>query len=340
MVICRRMVDIATPAIRTRGRVHARVTVAGMLLALAALGCTGTPPQDRQDPLTLAPAKWSGRFADEGYGSRIARNGATVAVGAPFGGRVYFGETVVISEPEASFVGAGLTAFGHGFLVGAPGTGRVVMLDNSGRMTPISGDLLGSGGVIAAQGATWTASAAHGLRLSDGSTKPLEERPDSIAFLSDGTLVIGCARGTVAAWIGAVAVGRVSVEDEAGYAVIVGDVDGDGQDDVVVGAPGMGEVRIYDTYGALQATIQGEGGRFGAAVALGESGELWVGAPMFGANVRGAVYRVRDLGPAERIYEGEAGDQLGTAVVTGHGNVIAGAPGLAEEAGSVWIERP
>ncbi len=310
-----------------------------MLPTLLAIACTGEPPPKTADPLTLAPAKWTGKVANEGYGSRLARNGRTIAIGAPFGGHVYFGETVVMSEPNAAFLGAGLAAFGDGFLVGAPGTGRVATLDVLGRATTLPGDIPGSGGVLAADGRNWAASMAHGLRLSDGTTQPLADRPDAIAFLTDGTLITGCARGTVSTWIGRVAVGRSTVDDEAGYAVITGDADADGDEDVIVGVPGQGQVRIYDAYGALLDTIVGEGGRFGAALALDDAGELWIGAPMFGSDVRGAVYRVRDLGAPERVYEGEDGGQLGTSLSVAHGNVIAGAPGLAEDAGSVWVER-
>ena len=86
------------------------------------------------------------------------------------------------------------------------------------------------------------------------------------------------------------------VEDgRAGEAVAAGDLDGDGRDDLVVGAPGSQSVYVLlgpmskDSLGGADATWTSDSGEFGAAVAVLDDawvdgqGELAIGAPEGGA---------------------------------------------------------
>jgi hypothetical protein len=297
----------------------------------------------------LAEATLAGARPDEGFGSRVVLVDGDVGVGAPFGadggfaaGRVYLDETPVGDGSDGAFLGAGLAALDDAtFVAGAPGIGEL-------RLFP-AGDLLlaspGVGGVVAARGTAWVASTPTGAVGSDGATPSWDCRPDALALDATGTVWAGFSHGDAAVRTGSRSVARAGADDEAGYALLFADIDGDGTEDLVVGAPGAGKLYVLDP-AALPSTLTGApavtlgSGRFGAALALGSDGVLYVGAPMAGDDVEGVVYAVVNGAPVEVARGAAPGDQLGTALAAGRGAVVAGAPGSAASTGSVRIVVP
>jgi hypothetical protein len=176
--------------------------------------------------------------------------------------------------------------------------------------------------------------------------------------------VSGSANSWQARW-GTLCPSQLAGAFDFGVALAVGDINGDGTDDVVVGAPaGMDATNhqtgaVYVYIGAntvwdqlpLQATLTGtfDGGRFGAAVAIGDvdgdgRNDVIVGAPADGA---GVIRAYRSLGSAwlsstpTSITQGATGDQLGAALAVadfngdGYGDVLAGAPNATQKGSAV-----
>jgi hypothetical protein len=290
----------------------------------------------------------AGQRVNEGFGTRVLLAGGQVVVGAPFGaagglasGRVYTGSVVTLEGSDGAFLGQGLAALGDGrVLVGAPGAGEVRVL--GGEVLLRAGP--GVGGVLAARGDAWAASTPAGAVSGDGGLESWDRRPDALALDEAGRVWGGFAHGA-AALRGPEEVERASPTDEAGYALLFADVRGDEAEELLVGAPGAGKVYVLDP-AALPASLADAtaitlgSGRFGAALAVGSDGVLYVGAPMAGADVEGAVYAVEDGAPVE-VARGDApGDQLGAALAADRGAVVAGAPGSAAATGSVRTFEP
>ncbi len=301
---------------------------------------------DGVDP--LAEGTRNGAAPDEGYGARVLITAAGLVVGAPFAGvaagptdgRVD-GASGSVPGATGATLGAALAVLGDGtVLVGAPGVGRVLALDGTVLL-----ERAGAGGVLAANGDGWVTSTATGAQRDTGETLDWDRRPDALALDGAGAVWAGFARGDAVIRTGATTVARATATDEAGFALLLADVGADGRADLVVGAPGAGLVYVLDPAALpaslADATAVGPGaGRFGAALAVDAAGVLYVGAPMSGAGVEGAVYAVEG-GVATSRWTGAAeGDQLGFSLAAGRASLAMGAPGSASATGSVRVVAP
>ncbi|MDP2307183.1 MAG: putative metal-binding motif-containing protein [Pseudomonadota bacterium] len=312
---------------------------------------------DGWDPLAEGTAR--GGTADEGYGTRVLITPSGVVVGAPFfgdpgataDGRVYGGlpgggAAVSLLGEDGARAGAALALLADGtLLVGVPGTGGVRTLAHGALPGEPVLSLEGAGGVLAARGASWVTSTATGAALDDGTRLDWDRRPDALALGADGAVWAGFARGDSALRTGDGAVARATPSDEAGFTLLLADVGADGTEELVVGAPGAGVVYLLDPTALpaslADATPVGPGtGRFGAALAVDAAGVLYVGAPMAGATVAGAVYAVVDGVPSVRWEGTDPGDQLGFSLAAGRASLVMGAPGAADSPGSVQIVVP
>jgi hypothetical protein len=307
---------------------------------------------DGADP--LAERTWNGAVADEGFGTRVLVTSSGAVVGAPFSGdpasaahgRVYSvalatGAAVSLEGADGERVGTALASLADGtLLVGVPGSGGVRTLAGASLLT-----LAGAGGVLAARDAAWVTSTATGAIRDDGTRLDWDRRPDALALGGDGGVWAGFARGDAALRAEGGSVARATPTDEAGFSLLLADVGADGVEDLVVGAPGAGLVYVLDP-AALPTTLAdatpvGPGtGRFGAALAVDAAGVLYVGAPMAGATVEGAVYMVVDGVVTSRWTGAAPGDQLGYALAAGRKSLVMGAPGEAASPGAVTIVVP
>jgi len=302
--------------------------------------CDGVDPLSEGARLGASP--------DEGYGSRVLVTSEGLVVSAPFAGTAGGPMDGRVDGPGGSVDGAAGAAFGVALaaladgtvLVGAPGIGRVQELGGA-----VLFEQAGAGGVLAANGVAWVTSTAIGARRDTGETLDWDRRPDALALDDAGAVWAGFARGDAAIRVGSSTVTRAATTDEAGFALLLADVGRDGRADLVVGAPGAGVVYVLDP-AALPASLADAtpvgpgGGRFGAALAVDAAGVLYVGAPMSGAGVEGAVYTVNS-GAVTAAWAGEAeGDQLGFALAAGRGALVMGAPGAASSTGSVRVVAP
>ena len=181
-----------------------------------------------------------------------------------------------------------------------------------------------------------------------GATTALDGRPSSLALDAAGRVGVGFARGPVALQVGDLLLARPAVADEAGYAIAVADLDGDGVAEWLLGAPGAAGVYVVSEAGgalSVSRTLAGDG-RFGQALALADvdgdgAVDLLVGAPGAGDTAAGAavLYAGPDLTEADRWEGDRDGAQLGFAVAMAPGTALIGAPGGAGDVGRVTVAR-
>ena len=301
------------------------------------------PPDDTaQPPPTFSVTQIPATADDDGFGSAIAANLTSVWIGAPHGepATVYrfddSGLSVAFTAPGRA--GSHLALTSEGLWVGAPltGDGAGAVLDESGQVR-----FDGSSGVGIAVSAAAGGAYAHGSGWVslDGRSATLPARPTAIAE-ANGVIGIGLAHGDVALVVDSRPMARPHPYDEAGFSLGVGDVDGDGSADWILGAPGSGSVTAHSSVDlALLRTWTGVG-RFGTALAvcdLDQDGQddLVVGAPLSGTT--GKVHWFRSFGAEESplVTTWPTVSELGTALDCTGNALYVGAPGDANTPGAV-----
>ncbi|MCK6531283.1 FG-GAP-like repeat-containing protein, partial [Myxococcota bacterium] len=209
---------------------------------------------------------------------------------------------------------------------------------------------------------------AHADLDGDGYQDLLVGAPGYPGGLSAGALyvVYGPVWGTIDLSLADARIEGEAAGDLAGYSVSgAGDLDGDGNEDVLVGAPGVGVVggkegAAYVLYGPLTGTgslatagakMTGEAMGDGAGTAVAAAGDvngdgspdLAVGAPFYDGRgvdsgaaylVLGPVWGVMDLSLADATLMGpRRGEQAGWSLAggdfdgDGRGDLLVGAPG-------------
>ncbi len=292
---------------------------------------TGGPP---------AALRISGSRPDAGFGAAVAASGVALWVAEPFAepAVVYTldpaGEpTPLLELPRGAGVALGVTASGD-LLIGDPLTDGGRVLDRAGEV------LLAGAGVGHAVAAGPRGLGTVGLVDTSGEA-PLPHRATALAV--DGDAVgIGYAFGDAAASFAGNTVPRTVMGDLSGFALAVGDVDGDGAREWLVGAPGADRVRVYADDGTLERTLTGSTGQFGAAVAVADidadgTDDVLVGAPRSGDGAGAVDLFLGGSEAASATWLGEPGDRLGTAVAMTAGVAVLGAPGAAGRPGAVLV---
>ena len=292
---------------------------------------------------------------DAGFGAAIAigPDGA-LWIGAPHGNPAM----LYVVEPGGELtealsghdrIGAAIALSPSGELaVGAPlADGYAgVILDADGQVLATGGQ---SAGLALTWADTWVAATATGWLTPDKSTET-PGRPSAIAAMQDEggwRIGVGMAHSETMLQVGDTTLAAPTAGGEAGYALAVGDVDNDGAQEWIIGAPAISTVYIVDAAASqIEQTLSGAG-RFGAALATGDFDQdgitdLIVGAPME-RSARGAahLYTLGDLSSAVTIWTGSReGEQLGFAVAIGDGALAYSAPGAAGQSGRVLVVTP
>ena len=292
----------------------------------------------------------AGYVRDGGAGSAVLQADGVSWVGAPWGApgsdaerwpaggfvrEDARGEATNVEGRAGDALGAAFARLDDGtVLIGAPGVGEVRTATGEVRAR---GD--GVGGRLASRGQAWAARTRTGVyRVTPEGTATTWDtatRPDSLAILATGEVVAGMATGPIALQGFSTDGARIDVlrsetpagqhPDEAGWALATCDVDADGREEVLVGAPGASRVFVLPslTTPLSAAASFGTGeGRFGASIACGDP------------DVDDAVYAYRG-GVLTRLRSATTQDaQLGFALSFGDDSLLVGAPGASGEPGS------
>lgn len=304
----------------------------------------------------------AGVVRDGGAGSAVLQADGVSWVGAPWGApgsdaerwpaggfvrEDARGEATNLEGRAGEALGAAFARLDDGtVLVGAPGVGEVRTATGEVRARED-----GLGGRLASRGQVWVARTRTGVVrvTAEGIATSMDTatRPDSLAVLATGEVVAGMATGPIALQAFSTDGARIDVlrsetpagqhPDEAGWALAACDIDADGREEVLVGAPGAGRVFVLASLATAWSAAASFGtgeGRFGASIACGDAGVVYVGAPMEGADVVGAVYAYRG-GVLTPLRSGTTRDaQLGFALSYGDDSLLVGAPGASGEPGS------
>lgn len=303
-------------------------------------GESGSPPDPDR---TIV----EGPDGDAGFGSAVAVDGDRIWVGAPHGseGVVY---SVVDDALEPLLNGGGrlgsaIAVTPTGLWIGAP-----LSDDGAGAVFDENGELVlagtGSTGLALAGGATPAVAVGTGWTRPDGDGATTPSRPTSIAVAGD-RVGIGMARGDIMLQVGDLTAARNATHDEAGFSLAAADLDGDGDAEWILGAPGADAVYVLNsTTLETVITLTEIGGGFGTAVAACDPDgdgrhSLLVGAPGADGTAGRVVHYSDPMSDTEAdTWSGDVpGRFLGFALACGDAGLVLGAPGGGAVPGQVWI---
>jgi hypothetical protein len=255
--------------------------------------------------------------AGGGFGTRLAYSHGGILVAAPwFEDR---GEITLLGEDDRVSLGAR----SHG--LGLASDGSVTRAS-----TPL--DEVDLRGGRARYEGGWLETSTLGVYADD----VLSETPSralSVTRVED-RVVAGLVDGV---WSEEAWIAEADPGSELGLSACSADLDGDGLEDLAVGAPGVDEVHVWLDLDLAPTVLQGPEGRFGQSLSCG-AGLLAVGAPL-AEDGAGAVWLIEDLGLEDPILVGEPGDLLGVEVLLIGEALYAGAPGGPGSPGAVLVRR-
>ena len=296
-----------------------------------------SPPPERLEEVVLGPAE------EDAFGFSLDATGPLL-IGAPEGplGRVYelVDEDLVLVFEEQTFGAGGFSvARDHtsAVLVGAP-----LAEDGRGQLYR-NGSVVQTGNAalaahIQVSGETILVSESRSYWL-DGSGFPLAERLASSAFWNT-QWTLGFAYGPNALQVGDTTWERLSEDDLAGYSLCAANFDSDPEQELAVGAPGLGKVGLLNPGETLAEAqwLGPESGRFGHALACQDE-LLLVGAPTDGDQLQGSVWAfegtMASWSAETPLKRGEPWQQLGFSVAASPSLLAAGAPGNVQTPGRV-----
>jgi len=297
---------------------------------------------------TATGAKVYGPRFDSGFGSAVLVVGSRVWVAAPHGPT---GAVFQVVDSSLNKVASGAGRLGSSLAMGPDGLWMGAPLRNAGlgAVIDITGTVVvpgtGSTGLAMSSGDPVLIAHGSGHSLGGGALQGATGRPSAVAQI-DGAVGIAMATGETALAVDGRTLARPATADAAGFSLTTGDLDGDGQAEWILGAPGSDTVHIVDP-GTLEIrhSLTTEIGSFGAALCTADfdgdgQDELLIGAPS-ASLTRGVVIAYAGLlGEVELVeqWTGEAvGDRLGSAVDCSAQLAAIGAPGGAESTGYVRI---
>ena len=327
------------------------------LLFLSLFGCerpASTPeglefiPQKEPIPFGFSIESIQGENPDDGFGSAIAVAQDGVWVGAPHGekGRAYrwANQRLELMVEGTGRTGAHIAHTSEGIWVSAPlaqsGEGAIVDARGQLRFEGSEGT-----GIVVSPAGSGTYAYGSGWRSMDGRMGSTDGRPTAITE-ANGIIGIGFAHGPTSFKTNTAQLTRTAVGDEAGFSLAAGDIDGDGIQEWIVGAPGANTVTAYNG-SDLSPVAQWTGsGRFGTAIAVCDldgngRDDLLVGGPFQGST--GEVTRYADFSQSPSAWDfdwPESTLQIGAALSCGDGSLYVGAPGNHETQGrAIAIHR-
>jgi len=338
------------------------------LLTLVACQPNGTDdtslgPQDTVETGAPLEPAWEGERAGEGFGTALTWRGDGLWIGAPHGvpGRVYVLEGDALS---IHLEGTGDDLLGFSLVTTSEDTvliGRPWADERAGAIWDEDGEIVlaGSssdarlGGYLAASETDLFATTATGWASGVNAFDAAARVPDAITTVG-GIPVLGFAWGDAALQTEERSWGRGDdTQSELGYSLASGDWDGDGTQDLAVGAPGT--QRVVLLFGSSESwpevlsealTIEGDSARFGHALATAagsgdNADELWIGDPEADGGL-GAVWRLSSpvdpsaVPTAEQVFLGTiAAAGFGASLALSDSHVAVAAVGQGESTGSV-----
>lgn len=293
-------------------------------------------------PIAFGLTTAQGTELDDGFGSALIAESGFVWIGAPHGaqGRVYTWTDSVLTlaiEGEGR-AGSHLALTPSGPWIGAPlagpSAGQVIRPDGTVVETgePNAGIALSSAG-----GGAY--GFANGWSAADGRSETLPARPAAIAE-ANGIIGAGMPFGPVSFTAGTGSIERLTPSDEAGFALLAVDIDGDGTSEWLLGAPGAGRVTAHRSADLGAMRTWSGAGRFGSAMAVCDlngdgTDDLVVGAPLDGEN--GRIHWFPSFSEASVSLEVEWPEARGrgTALDCRNGALFIGSPGDHEVFGRV-----